>query len=501
MAVLFLVVLLACDRMAPWPVQDDSVPEDERIAVSPALLDFGALSVNLIGDATRTLTIYNLGDTDVTVTGHDEPLGDDEVFRVESQPVLVIAGGESLDVEVSFVPSTDEDYLARLRFEPGSELVELRGSGTAPVLRTEDAEISPTVLGCTGDGTVIVENRGSEALIVDPSSSGDEFALVGWTRDVAPGASMEIGVAFTPSGGGSRSGLLSVATNDPARPVATVELSGLGYEGERVTERFVYAPAAPTDVIFAVEGGLYAGDERVEPAVEAYATQMHDAGIELNATSVSSAGACEGPAPRYSEPGDSALRLEAVLMHGFEGAGGGFDGDLVGLIADVLLESDPGGCLADFRREDASLDIVIIAESAPVDDPLPDFTALVEGLPDGTRVRVGVLVPSGPECGSGGEAYAALAERFNGAIGDNCAGAWEAGFTAFAALPTVTREVRYPLAELPVPSTLALSADGAPATGWSWDAGSNELVIDAETHPDVGAELSVTYVSAVSCSP
>ena len=487
--------------MAPWPVDTHSLPENERIAVSPALLDFGGISVNVIGDATRTLTIYNLGDSDVTVTGQDEPVGDDEVFRVTEQPVLVIPGGESRDVEVAFVPATDDEYLARLRFEPGSELVELRGSGTAPVIKTGDSDIAPTVLGCTGQGIVTVENLGSEALIADPSTSGDEFSLVGWTRDVAPGATMEVGVAFTPSWGGSRSGLLRLATNDPVRPVATVDLSGLGYEGERVSERFVYAPAAPTDVIFAVEGQLYAGDNRVEPAVEAYATHMHDAGIDLNATSVSSAGACEGPAPRYSEPGDSALRLEAILMHGFEGGGGRFDADLVGLVADVLLEAGTGGCLADFRRDDAALDVVVIAESAPSDDPLPALVGLVEGLPDGTRVRVSVLVPTSGECGAGGGAYAVLADEYDGAIGNGCTGSWEAGFTAFAALPTVPREVRYPLAESPVPSTLSVSADGSAATGWSWDEATNELVIDAETHPDVGAELSVTYVSAVSCSP
>ena len=90
---MLLLFALACQRIGPWPVEEDSPLAAERIAVTPLDLDFGAVSVNLQGSATLPITVYNLGEASVTLTGHDEPIGDNE-FRVDALPVLTIPAGE-----------------------------------------------------------------------------------------------------------------------------------------------------------------------------------------------------------------------------------------------------------------------------------------------------------------------------------------------------------------------------------------------------------------------
>ncbi|GDX79523.1 hypothetical protein LBMAG42_13340 [Deltaproteobacteria bacterium] len=495
---MLLILAIACDRFTPWIVENPGDLEEERIAVSPADLAFGDVSVNLQGSATLPITLYNLGYADVTVSGHDEPIGDD-AFRVDALPVLTIPAGGEVTLDVTFLPTTEADSLARLRFQPGNEVVTLTGSGHAPIATVQDVAIPATVLGCSGVATVSVVNEGSEALTLSPTVTGEDFALTGWPPDVAPGETATIELAFTPGGGGPRGGFLTLSTNDPAAPQLAVELSGLGYEGERVSQSFRYAPADTTDIVLAVEGGLFSADARLDEAVETYAARLQEAWNDVHITSVASGDACPTGSPAWTEPSDSLLRMVHTVREGFELPGGAWDNDLVGLLGVALWEMEPGGCLDGFRRSGANLDVVLVAASPPETDAITAWTAL--GLPDGTPVRVSALVPRSAECGDTATTYADLAAANGGAIGDLCAADWTPAFEAFAALPTTNAEVRYPLDELPVASSITVTVDSVAFAGWSYDAEANAVVIAGESRPDLGTAIVVEYVSAVSCAP
>ncbi len=499
MVVSLLLALTACHPLAPWPVDDGGAPLDQRITVSPGTVDFGSVSVNEQGEAIRILKVYNLGEDTVTVTGQDEPIGDDGVFRVDAGPVLSLEPGEERELTVTFIPETEGDSLARLRFDPGSEVVELRGSGTAPVLQVRDVEIPATVLGCSGVGQVTVANTGSEPLSLDAGMSGEGFSATGWPPEVPVGEEAQIDVTFTPGGGGEWSGVLTLTTNDPMQPEVAVQVDALGYEGEGVRERFVYAPAAPTDTLVVVEGNSFAADPRLDEALSAYAARVHDAWLDVQLTSLGSGSACPADVPAWTTADASELAIANVLKHGFEARGGAWDTDLVGLVERALFETEPGGCLDGLRRAGASLDVVLVAADPPTEDAVAAFAAVASALPDGTPVRVSALVPRSGECGDTDTSYATLASTWSGVVGDLCATSWTAAFEAFAALPVIHAEARFPLAEVPVPSSIEVSADGAPFTGWSWDAAENTIVVPAEDAPTVGAELTVDYVSAVSC--
>ncbi len=492
------VLLLACEPIAPWPSAEEGAFESERIMVTPARIDFGDVSATLQGERRSAIKIVNLGDDVVTVTGHDEPIGDADLFWIDALPILTLGVGESVDVDVVFAPGTERAGLAHVRFDPGSEAVELLGQGHAPVLREGALDVAATVLGCTGMGAVSLENVGTEVLSLSASITGDDFALVGWPPELMPGEVGSVDVAFAPLGGGQRGGVLTLETNDPLRPQVAVTLEALAYEGARVSESFRYAPTVPTDVLFVVEGGAFGGDARLD-AVATYAERVHDSYGSVQVTSVSSGDACPAERPYYSEVGDSALRVEAIVGHGFDGPAGRWDDDLVGLVDEVLYEAGAGGCLDGWRRADAALDVVIVAHSSPAASVVDRAAALAAALPDGTRLRVSVLVPESSACGDGVGEYSELPALYGGILGDVCAESWVLPFERFADFPLSPSEVRFPLAEVPVPGTVVVEADHAPLGGWWLDEGTNSVVVPVEAGAAFGAEVDVEYVSAVSC--
>ena len=493
-----LILLAGCEHLSPWAPDGDDPTLVERIAVSPGTLDFGSVAVDSGVDHALELTVFNLGDAPVAVTGQNEPIGDKR-FVVDALPVETVQPGEARVFSVSFAPITDEDAFARLRFDPGSEVVELVGSGLAPVLQLGTADLPATVVGCTGAGTVPVHNAGHVPLVVDPSLEGSEFALTGWPAEIGPGEDGTIDVQFTPSVGGDRPAVLTVESNDPLAPSLEVPLEGLGYEGERVNEQFVYAPTRPTDVVFAVEGGVAAGDPRLADALDAYVGQLTATWANIHATALSSDAPCPSGVPAWAETGDTELRMELVLERAFSGSPGAWDDDLLGLVGSGLFQAEAGGCLDGFRRADADLDLVVVTDGDSTADPEAEADGLRAALAQGASLRVNALTPLSGECGAPAPGYTDTAEATGGESGDLCGASWSAAFTAFASLPATQADVRYPLEELPVQSTLSVTVDGAPFAGWTLDSETNELVIPAESGLTLGSDVEITFVSAVSC--
>jgi hypothetical protein len=495
-----ILALAACAPLRDWPVAAELlVATEPRVGVTPASLDFGDVSVNQVGEVELLVSVQNLGTDDVTLTGHDEPIGD-EGFVVGAEPFLGIAPGASLDIPVRFVPESEQVSSASLRFEPGSEVVKLSGRGHAPVLVVADDEVPATVVGCSGVATVTLSNEGSETLVVsDASVEGSDYALTGWPADIGPADEGTVELRFTPGGSGDRGAVLTLTTNDPARAAFPVTLEGLGYEGERVTEDFRYVPTQPTDLLFVVEPAATGADARVAPALEAYVESLASANVDFRATALASASPCPDGEPEWADAGDTELSTIRVLERAFEGSGGPWDADLLGLALSALAETGDGECLEGFHRADADLDVVVVAASPPENDLEEQLARLLDAVSDPGTLRLSALVPGSSACGEANSAYADAAQANGGAVGDLCAESWVASFEAFAALPAVEAPVTYALAELPVVTTLVVTADGADFSGWTYDASANALTFATQSAPVIGADMSVSYVSAVDC--
>lgn len=497
-----LVALLAgCSPIGPWSDEGAGDPDagGARVVASPGALDFGAVSVNAEGEARLALRLYNLGDTDETVTGHDEPRGEGAAFSIAAAPMLELAPGASVELEVVFAPGTDADYVAELLIDPSEELVRLTGRGTAPVLETGAPDLPPVVLGCAGEGEVPVANAGSEPLVFASADvSSAEFEVVDFPDTLEPGESGTVVVRFAPAGGGPRGTTLSLRTDDPARPEAGVSLSALGYEGERVTESFRYAPTDPTDILFVVDtgGGMTTQVQKAEAVIPDFVDALRDDNLDYQLVGLSGAGPCPGPLG-WASRSDTSLVGERVLEWAFAGESGPWDADLLGLAVASLAETGAGGCLDGFRRDDADLHVVLVTDTDSQGDADAAVAALEDEVGD-AGLRISALVPVA-DCGGRPDDYVRVAETHGGTVEDLCAPDWTEAFMAFASQPAGENAVRYALAETPVLATLEVLVEGATWTDWSYDGERNEVVFDGGQTPALGAEVVVEYVSAVAC--
>lgn len=491
-------MLAGCHPLGSVPEPGDDDPAVERVVVTPAALDFGLVSVNHLGEQHATLTLHNLGNVPVTVTGHDTPRGD-EAWTIDAPPLLGLDPGDQVDLDLAFHPSTDAEYAAELVVEPGSELVRLEGRGSAPVVEVGETLADPVVLGCAGAGEVGVSNPGSEALLFESvSSSSTEFAVVGWPDRVPPEGEDRVRFTFTPGGGGARGTVLTLQTNDPARPAVAVSVSVLGYEGERVEERFTYTPSNPTDILFLVDGGATMEEllTRAPPGIDAFVDKLRDSNIDYQVTGVSSGGPCPEDEPAYASRYDTSLRTEALLERAFGGAGGAWDDDLLGLAAGSLDETRHGGCLEGFRRPGADLHLICVTDgpaSVDVGDRILDLAA------DWGTLRLSALTPADDDCGDPDDAWEDAVTTTDGVLADLCAESWIDAFTDFATLPPGSEAVSYPLAEPPVASTLVVTVEEREFEQWSYDEVANAVVFDGDSVPALGAEVAITYVLAVAC--
>jgi subtilisin len=112
------------------------------------------------------------------------------------------------------------------------------GQAPNPVIDVQPASLSfgSVNVGGTADQTLTVRNTGTAPLnVTNLTSSNARFSVTTATSfTVAPGGQQQVTVRFSPNAGGTQTGTLTIASNDPNRPTVSVSLSGEG------------APACPT---------------------------------------------------------------------------------------------------------------------------------------------------------------------------------------------------------------------------------------------------------------
>ncbi len=500
---LALLPLLGCNPIGPWADagDGDTALDGPRIVASPARIDFGTVSVNEDGYAVGELTLYNAGDTPETVSGHDEPIGSD-FFVVDGPPLITLDPGDELTLEVRYLPLTEQTDSAELLIEPSDETVRLLGVGAAPVIAADAPPFEDVVLGCSGTGYVAITNEGTEDLVLtDVTLDGAEYTIVSAPTTIAPGDTEAVELLVTPAGGDDRGATLRVTSNDPYRPALGVWVSTHVYGGEVVTETFRYTPSNPTDLLFVVatDGGMTAQLDKAADVIPRFVDTLRDTNIDYHLTALSGAGPCPSSTPGWADRSDTSLQTEVVLERGFDGDSGAWDGDLLGLAVEALARAASEECLVDFRREEADLHVIIVADGPSAADAMEAAEQLADRVTSPAALHVSALLPGDDSCGDEAEDYAEVVEAYGGTLQDLCAMDWEPAFDALADLPAGRGAVRYVLAEAPVPSSIEVLAEGVRFTDWSWDAAENAVRFDGDTVPALGAEISIEYVSAVAC--
>ncbi len=184
------------------------------------------------------LPVTNSGPVTLHVSGVEITGEDAADFTVLSFPEEVPAG-ETLGVEISFKPPSYLDYSAVVTVQSddpeGAEIAALIGSGVkAP---TPDISFNPDVVdfGVVAVGafvyqTLEIQNLGDDTLLIGSLSIDGNPAF---TADLPPsgvvaGGSHSIGVYYQPSQENGDSAVLTVSSDDPDEPEASVIILGNG---------------------------------------------------------------------------------------------------------------------------------------------------------------------------------------------------------------------------------------------------------------------------------
>jgi hypothetical protein len=210
-----------------------------QLAVSPASLDFGTVTVGQ--SATRTLTISNGGAAPLSATLTLGP-GSSAGFSFTPATATVAAGG-SQAVTVTYAPAAAgaaSGSIVIASNDPANPSVSVGLTATASAVTAPAIALDPTsidfgqvIVGQTGQRTVAIRNQGTATLTVSSialcAGTSAEFAWSpGAPLTVAAGGAAQLVVAYAPVDAGADTGCLTVASDDPAHPASTLALSGSG---------------------------------------------------------------------------------------------------------------------------------------------------------------------------------------------------------------------------------------------------------------------------------
>lgn len=249
------------------------------LTINPSNLSFGSMAVGQTSPP-QTGQVTNSGSSPLYI----ESVSSTSTSFSESNNCPVspstLSAGASCTVTVTFTPSSANYTIASINLFTSSstafqQRVDLTGTGltSAAQISTQALEFGNQAVGmASGTQSVTVSNAGSASLMFSSigitGTDASDFSIVtngttcSTTTSLAYGASCTIGVTFTPSALGARTGMLTIADNAEGSP-QTVQLSGSGGDfalavpsGSSSSETVTPGSAATYSLTLTPEGGF-----------------------------------------------------------------------------------------------------------------------------------------------------------------------------------------------------------------------------------------------------
>ncbi len=226
---------------------DPDAPELVPIEVEPGAvhvptrsLDFGTVALH--GDARQDLVLSNIGTGTLHV--HDLQLSDDRHrihWTLDSPVEFQLAPGETVLVPILLSPLDVVDpsvVLTVVSSDPSTPRVTVELAAQVagvPVVRLDpDAlDFGQVDVGQQLTLDVVLSNLGNDTLSIDSvtldAQTGFTLTIDPSGTTLAPGQANGLAsVTYAPTDGGGHTGLLTFATNDPARPEVSLVVTGTG---------------------------------------------------------------------------------------------------------------------------------------------------------------------------------------------------------------------------------------------------------------------------------
>jgi hypothetical protein len=211
------------------------VKSSPKVEIAVASLDFGSVSVGQSAD--RKFTLKSTGNVPLTAS---LATGSPQFTIVAPAAGFTVASGDQQQITMRFTPAGTGAQPSTLTISSNdaahpSISVALTGTG---VVLSPAIDLAPLVLGFgtvntgdTQDQPLVLTNTGKGALTIRSISSTDPQFTVS-APDVPftlpPSAQQMLTIHFTPAASGTQTATLSISSDDPNHPVASVVLTGIG---------------------------------------------------------------------------------------------------------------------------------------------------------------------------------------------------------------------------------------------------------------------------------
>lgn len=180
----------------------------------------------------QTITIYNVGTTDLVITSVQRLMGSAD-FSVLANPgtPLSLTAGEDIEFTVAFSPTGPAGLeAATIRIitnDPNAPVVDLLatgiiGSGSVSTAIVDAGSFGNVCLGSIADQVLTINNRGTCPLAIGDIIGSPDFlapTVLSYPLLVDAGDSIDVVVRFQPTAPfGAKAGTITIFTDDPAGP-------------------------------------------------------------------------------------------------------------------------------------------------------------------------------------------------------------------------------------------------------------------------------------------
>jgi hypothetical protein len=244
---------------------DPTIASPAACIIPNTFLNFPTTAVGAPTD--ETVTVTSCGTEPLTVTGISAGASVFTIPAANNGCTQELTIGQSCTFTVRYSPTAVETDSSTLDVQSNASIptatIGVQGSGAAPKIAVNyQATFDYTMVGQTSaPGILIVSNLGGVPLVLNASgttTSGD-FRIQGLGDCALPITSnCVLDVYFTPVAPGMGTGSITLASNDPAHPLYTVQLQGTGYAQAPIPEITSVGseliPAGSGETNFQVEG-------------------------------------------------------------------------------------------------------------------------------------------------------------------------------------------------------------------------------------------------------
>jgi len=501
----FVGLLAGCSDYDITPQQNASALAT-RLEAVPAVVDVGGVPVD--GSTTTELQLVNLGNEPIQLI--DMALAGSSAFSFDLPETDEVPVGGEVTVRIGYAPDAlEEEAVLEVWFDTleqadGMLPVPLQGIGLAGVLSVDPPflDLGEYPEGCVVEDFVTLTNDGTDKLeLQDLAVLGEGFFLPDSPKGeaLAPGASIELAVAFEAAPGTSSEGELWIE-HDGVAGLASADVAA-GMQPRAYTEETFLqdGPWDMVDILFAVDGSGSMQDDTARLAENArtFFQALHALGVDAQVAGVTRDDGCANGVVSTRDPG--AEDAFARLLDGEWGT----ETESLLTVATRALEAHDG-CNYSVFREGARPAVVFLSDEPDQSDNDWD-TYVARMLAVDPHVVLSAIVgpvPDGCETAYPGYGYVDAAAATGGATVSLCAEDWGAFLNLQAELVTGNPRTHFELSEPAGPGEAYVFIDGERILeGWTIDRTSHELVFEDHRVPGPGASIFVEYPRAADCDP